>query len=155
MASDLTRSREQKIRSKKQPKTKQRTEAMRRGQRQRSGGLLGAIAGKESPSELQESPGQPCLDPGTLTLGSCSQNCKTTDADIRCSAGADRSQHQQGPTLAMRGHCLFPCKCQAEFSHSRTRSLKRILPPLPPCLFLWPQDDCAAGRRGWGVEGWG
>lgn len=123
---------------------------MRRGQRQRSGGLLGAIEGKESPSELQEIPGQPCLDPGTLTLDSCSQNCKTMDADLRCSAGADRSRHQQGPTLAVRGHCLLPCKCQAELSHSPTRSLKRILPPLPPCLSFWPQDDCAAGRRGWG-----
>lgn len=131
---------------------KQRTEATRRGQRQRGGGLLGAIEGKESPSELQEGPGQPCLDPGTLTLGSCSKNYKTMDADLRCSAGADRSRHQQGPTLAVRGHCLFPCKCQAELSHSPTRSLERILPPLPPCLSFWPQDDCAAGRRGWG---WG
>lgn len=104
-------------------------------------GVARGYRSKESPSELQESPGQPCLDPGTLTLGSCSQNCKTMNAELRCSAGADRSRHQQGPTLAVRGHCLFPCKCQAELSHSPTRSLERILPPLPPCLSFWPQDD--------------
>lgn len=125
---------------------KQRTETSRRGQRQRSEGLLGAIEGQEAPPELQESPGRPCLEPGTLTLGSCFQNCKIIDVDLRCSAGADGSQHQGGPTLAVRGHRLLPCKYQAELSHSPTKSLRRILPPPPPCLSLWPQEDWAAGR---------